>query len=67
MIKGCKSDEGGCDGMAASWSPGQLLNSKSTHLIMTCQGCEWRESEGRRAAEKDGTAARKNAHRLAPD
>ena len=29
-----------CDGTAASWSPGQLLNSKSTHLITTCQGCE---------------------------
>lgn len=40
MIKECKSDEGGCDGMAASWSPGHSLNSKSTHLIMTCQGCE---------------------------
>lgn len=32
--------EGGCDGMAACWSPGQQLNSKSTLLIMTCQGCE---------------------------
>ncbi len=40
VIKECKSDEGGCDGMAACWRPGQALNSKSTHLIMTRQGCE---------------------------
>lgn len=40
VIKECKVDEGGCDGMAASWSPGQPLNSESTLLIMTCQGCE---------------------------
>lgn len=40
VIKECKVDEGGCDGMAASRSPGQPLNSESTPLIMTCQGCE---------------------------
>lgn len=37
---------------AASWISGQPLNSKSTHLIMTCQGCEWRESEGRTMAQQ---------------
>lgn len=37
--------KGECDGTAASWSAGQPLNSKSTHLIVTCQGYE-REEEG---------------------
>lgn len=71
MIKECKLEQKGgeCDGAAASWSAGQPLNSKSTHLIVTCQGYEagTREEEGSSAREKDGTTNRRNAHRLAPD
>lgn len=32
------------DRVLAFWSAGHSLNSKSNHLIMTCQGCELRQS-----------------------
>lgn len=42
----------GCDGATAPRIPGQLLNSKSTHLIMTCQGCEEREEREQERRER---------------